>query len=312
MTQDPKLPPLSLRQVSHVVTLAHHLSFTMAAEELGITQPALSASIRQIEDLLGGKVFARSPHKVELTAAGADLLPSCEFLLNSAAMAIRDMQNALSARARIVEVGIVPSVAGRVLPILKDLRDGRPRLRIEIRDLSNVDLAEAIRRGRVDFGVGIEDAASLAAGFEHVPLLKDELVALLAADDPQAARQSLPWSDLGGRDLALFLRGNLSDLAESTAHRAGVKLNIVYRVEHTEPLYGLVRAGLATAILSRLYAESLHDPAIRVIPLLDPLAERQVCLLRTHRVTRSAEVRRCFEMLRARMSIGPFPQGVGA
>lgn len=304
MTQPPRPPPLSLRQVNHIVTLARRLSFTVAAAELGITQPALSASIRQIEALLGGKVFERSPHRVKLTAAGANLLPSCEFLLNSAAMTIRDMRNTLSERARIVELGLVPSVAGRVLPVLKALRDERPGLRIEIRDFSNADLAEAVRRGRVDFGVGIEDSASLDAGLDHVPLLRDELVALVAADDPHAKDRRLPWTELGGRSLALFVRGNLSDLTERTALRAGVRLRVAYRVEHTEPLYGLVRAGLATAILSRLYAESLHDPGIKVLPLHQPLVSRQVCLLRARRTPRGPEVGRCFEFLRARLSPG--------
>ncbi len=303
--QDERLPPLSLRQISHIVTLARCLNFTTAADELGITQPALSASIRQIEGLLGGKVFERSSHKVELTAGGAALLPSCEFLLNTASVAIRDMRNALSARARIVRLGLVPSVAGRVLPILKELRDERPNLSIEISDLSNAELSDAVRRGRLDFGIGIEDAASLAASLEHVPLLKDELVALLSASDPDAGCARLHWAALVGRDLALFVRGNLSELTGRTAQRIGVRLTVAYRVEHTEPLYGLVRAGLATAILSRLYAESLHDAAIKVVPLDEPEVSRQVCLLRARRAARSPEIRHCFAFLKARLSAGP-------
>lgn len=67
------------------------------------------------------------------------------------------MRNAPSARARIVRLGRVPSVAGCVRPILKELRDELPNLNIEISDLPNARLSEAVRRGSVGFGIGIEE-----------------------------------------------------------------------------------------------------------------------------------------------------------
>src|ERR1700722_9790048 len=69
------LPALTLRQVQYFVALAHARSFTQAAQSLSLTQPALTAAIRQIEFLLGGPLFARSAHRLTLTAAGVDRLP---------------------------------------------------------------------------------------------------------------------------------------------------------------------------------------------------------------------------------------------
>mgnify|MGYP002353794199 CR=1 FL=1 len=67
MSPVPPLPALTLRQVQYFVALAHSRSFTQAAQALSVTQPALTAAIRQIEFLLGGRLFERSAHRLTLT-----------------------------------------------------------------------------------------------------------------------------------------------------------------------------------------------------------------------------------------------------
>ncbi len=99
------LPALTLRQIQYFVTLAHARSFTQAAQSLALTQPALTAAIRQIEFLLGGPLFARSAHRLTLTHAGASVLPLAERLLNQARGTFDDMASTFAERVQTVRIG---------------------------------------------------------------------------------------------------------------------------------------------------------------------------------------------------------------
>lgn len=291
------LPALSLRQMLYFVTLARNCSFTETAAQLSVTQPALSAAIRQMEKQFGGQLFDRSSHRVVLTDNGAAILPLAEHLLNTARSAFKDMASSFVAGNHSVRIGLVPSSAARVLPALAAVRQGWPALRPEIFD--GADVLGAIERGEVDFGVGVTPANS--APFEVHPLWEDNMVVLLPKGDPLAGKPNVAWRELAERDIALFHRGSISERVTATLGTVGLAHAPTYRIEHTEPLYGMVRAGLAVAILTTLYTETLNDPALVVRPLNEPRVARSIALLRSVRAPRSPSVARCFEALRAEL-----------
>ena len=291
------LPALSLRQMLYFVTLAYSRSFTETASQLSVTQPALSAAIRQMEKQFGGALFDRSSHRVTLTEAGAAILPLAEHLLNTARSAFTDMASSFTTQAHTVRVGLIPSAATRLLPTLAAIRQAHIPLRIELIDLPNSDLLNAIERGEVDFGIGV--APTGKTSFEHHTLWEDEMVLLLPADDPLSSHATVPWQLLAGREIAVFQRGSVSDLVSATIAAHGLILEPAYRIEHTEPLYGLVRAGLALAILPRLYTETLYDPALVTRSLVKPRVARSIALMRTHHAPRSPTVAQCFSALHA-------------
>lgn len=289
------LPALTLRQVQHLVVLAHARSFTQAAQALSLTQPALTASIRQVEFLLGGQLFTRSAHRLTLTAAGEAVLPLAERLLNQARGTLADMTQLVSERIQTVRVAFIPSVAGRLLPALNALRDTDPTLRFTLTDLPNSALVDAVRNGVADIGIGAH-APGRDDGLHYEPLFEDEIVAVLRRDDPLArakSTRSVPWAKLVDRELAAFLRGSVADALERTAHAEQLHLNVTYRMEYTEPLYALARNGLAVAILPSLYTRHLHDPELIALSLTKPRVSRAISLISLAGDDRGPHVRTC-------------------
>ncbi len=246
------LPALTLRQIQYFVTLAHARSFTQAAQSLALTQPALTAAIRQIEFLLGGPLFARSAHRLTLTHAGASVLPLAERLLNQARGTFDDMASTFAERVQTVRIGLIPSAAARLLPALALLRAQQPSLRFTLNDMPNTALIDAVRQGAADFGVGVHEPNAAAAdndgeaALRYQDLFEDQIVVVVRRDDPLAQKKSLAWAKLVGRDLAVFVRGSVSDALQRTGGAEGLQLTVAYRVEYTEPLYELVRNRLAT------------------------------------------------------------------
>ncbi|MGC7405308.1 LysR family transcriptional regulator [Pandoraea pneumonica] len=292
----PPLPALTLRQVQYFVALAHSRSFTQAAQSLSVTQPALTAAIRQIEFLLGGRLFERSAHWLTLTEAGTTILPLAERLLNAARGTFDDMTSTFTLQAQTVRIGFIPSVAARLLPVLGSLRDAHPGVRFALSDLPNSELVAALARGEIDLGVGIrdeDDEAASAEDFRCDDLFDDEIVLVTRHDDPLAKAASATWSQLAERDLAVFVRGNVSDSLRRTGGSHNLRLEPKYRMEYTEPLYALVRSGLALAILPKLYTLHLHDPELVALDVTAPRVTRTVALMSLDGKERGPQVSAC-------------------
>ncbi|MFM0204764.1 LysR family transcriptional regulator [Paraburkholderia fungorum] len=299
------LPALTLRQIQYFVTLAHARSFTQAAKSLALTQPALTAAIRQIEFLLGGPLFARSAHRLTLTHAGASVLPLAERLLNQARGTFDDMASTFAERVQTVRIGLIPSAAARLLPALASLRAKQPSLRFTLNDMPNTALLDAVRQGAADFGVGVHEPDAAAAdsdgeaGLRYQDLFEDQIVVVVRRDDPLAQKKSLAWARLVGRDLAVFVRGSVSDALQRTGGAEGLHLTVAYRVEYTEPLYELVRHRLAIAVLPSLYTMHLHDAELVALRLDKPRVTRSIALISLAGDDRGPHVRACREWIAA-------------
>lgn len=289
------LPALTLRQIHYFVAVAHARSFTQAAVSLSVTQPALTTAIRQVEFLLGGRLFERSSHRLTLTPAGASILPLAERLIHTARGTFDDMAGTVAAIGQTVRIGFIPSVAERLLPALASLRAAHPALRFALADLPNTELLRRLGDGRLDLGVGVDEAHE---GVDAEPLFDDEIVVVLHVDDPLARRRSLSWAKLAERELAAFVRGNVSDTLQRTGGSERLPLEPTYRMEYTEPLYALVRNRLAIAVVPRLYAAQLHDPLLVALPVEAPRLMRTLSLLAVRGIERSPQVALCRAWLR--------------
>ena len=293
------LPALTLRQVQYFVVLAHARSFTEAAQSLSLTQPALTAAIRQIEFLLGGPLFARSAHRLTLTAAGASVLPLAERLLNQARGTFDDMARTFADRVQTVRIGLIPSVAGRLLPALTAFGTRARTLRFTLTDLPNTALIDAVREGVVDLGIGVHEPGADDPVLRYDDLFEDQIVVVVRRDDPLAKHKAVAWAKLVGRDLAVFVRGSVSEALQRTGGAENLRLTVSYRMEYTEPLYALVRNGLAIAVLPSLYTTHLHDPELVAVRLNRPHVARAIALISPAGEDRGPHVRGCREWIAA-------------
>jgi LysR family carnitine catabolism transcriptional activator len=300
-TRSSLLPALTLKQIQYFVVLAHAGSFTQAARSLSLTQPALTAAIRQIENLLGGPLFARSAHRLTLTDAGASVLPLAERLLNNARGTFDDMASTFAEQTQSVRISLIPSVAGRLLHVLAPLREREPSLRFIFEDMPNSALLEAIREGRADLGIGVHepDGAENDDSLRYQNLLEDEIVVVIRRDDPLARRKSVDWNKLVDRELAVFVRGSVSDALRRTGMAENLRLTVAYRMEYTESLYALVRNGLAVAVLPSFYTMHLHDPELIALRLDKPRVTRAIALISLADDDRGPHVSACREWIAA-------------
>jgi DNA-binding transcriptional LysR family regulator len=267
---------ISLRQLRFFVTLAQVGHFGRAAERVAVSQPALSAAIRQIEIHLGVRLFERTTHSVALTPAGSALLLHAQRLLTTAENAFADMREATQQWAATVRIGAVPSIVATVAEVIA--APGRDeRVSVHLHDGKSNDLLNGLRTGAFDLVASVSTTPD--AEFETIALAEDEMLALVRADHPRLRGPRISWRSLAGEEIVHFVGGGIGELSAAALGQNGLVPSSRYRVDQVDSLYGLVMAGLAVGVMPRLYARALDPAKLHMIPLIRPTVRRPLKLL---------------------------------
>jgi LysR family pca operon transcriptional activator len=168
---------LKMRHLRTLVAIAEHGSLVRAAKALSISQPAVTKTLAELEDIAGHRLFDRSPKGVCLTGAGRTLVRHT----GSGLRAIHDGLSSLSAseegEAPAIAIGALPNVGATVLaPALVRFARFMPRARVTVRTGSNAQLIAALKQGVLDMVIGrmAEPSDMQGLSFEHLysePLL---------------------------------------------------------------------------------------------------------------------------------------------
>lgn len=277
----PPLPagrmPLSIRQLRFFVALSQTGNFSRAAEAMAVSQPALSAAIRQIETLLDTRLFDRTTHSVVPTQAGRALLPHAWRLLTTADNAFADMTSVLRNSRATVRIGAIPSALPATAQIVARIDEEAQGVNLHLADGTSDTLIAELRRGALDMAVCV--ASLIDEGLVSTPLIEDDMTLVLSRNHPLAGAPSLHWSALAGMEVVHFNSGSIGEISASAMRENNIVHSRRFRVDHMESLFGLARSGLAAGVMPRLYVRG-HDPAaLAVIPLVEPSIRRKVVLL---------------------------------
>lgn len=193
---------VDLRKLSYAVAVGRHLSFSRAANELGITQPALSRSIAALEAEIGAKLFDRDRVGVGLTRVGTQLVADAERLLSQASILEHNVGQWSRAEAGSVVLGIGPLPASIFLSeLLASLTLSHPGLIIDVRVAPAAQLLEEISADRVELVVCSKtfvDDPSLSC----VPLFDVPIGLFVRAMHPLAGHRDVDLSELRRHPLA--------------------------------------------------------------------------------------------------------------
>jgi len=273
-----RLQAISLRQMRFFTELAESTNFSRAAERMAVSQPALSAAIRQMEALLDLTLFDRTTHRVALTDAGRALLPHVRRLIVTADNAFADMADAAARQRTIVRVGAIPSAVPAVARQLALLEGaGAEPVEVNLCDGKSDVLVEQLQSGALDLVVGVHPVEE--ANLHAVPLMEDGLLLVVQAGHPFARGATLAWSGLRGSEIVHFGGGSIGEVTSAAMRQNNLAPSMRYRVDQVDSLFGLVRAGLAVGIMPRLYTMGLGWDGVALLPLVEPRIVRRLVLL---------------------------------
>src|SRR5437867_8581293 len=240
---------MEIPQVEAFLAVGTFGGFRRAAEALRLTQPAVSARIRALEDSLSVRLFERGKHGMALSAAGRALRPHAEQLLHAVALArqaVHDLRPSSSGGA--ITIAAALSICTYLLPdVLKRFQAAHPKTLITVRSGHSKEVLAMVLAGEAEMGL----ARSLHhPEVETVSLRDDPLVLVGTSSSPMARAGKARLEEVAAQALILFDRGS-SDwtLSHGLFRRAGLVPNVVLEVESIEAAKRMVERGIAFAFL---------------------------------------------------------------
>jgi LysR family transcriptional regulator, carnitine catabolism transcriptional activator len=267
---------LSLQQLSAFLTLAETGGFGDAAEALGVSQPALSRTIQQIESRLGARLFDRDTRKLRLTPAGERLEPLARRMLAEYQNAFAEFDDFVAGRQGAVRIAALPSVAAMLLPgTIARFRERQPDVRIHISEDVGRPVHRAVLDGAAD--IGLATAPPITSDLRYKPLLRDEVVLVCRADDMLAQRDEHPWSVFANRAFVMpSPETGLRAMIDQALDKAGVSAEPLFNCKQPTTIGALVNAGIGVAALTRLTLAQLDSPTLAYRKLRNPTAARSI------------------------------------
>lgn len=267
-----------LRQIEHFIAVAEAGSISAAAERSFVAQPALSISIRKLEEAIGAPLFLRETRGIRLTAAGREFLSEAKRSLLHAERAREHARLAGLGELGIVRLGFVGSAIYRLLPHrLPPFLQRFPSVRIEFTEGVSITLLQAMREGRMDAGI-IRLPADATEGFDVVEVETDDLIAVLPRQHRLAGHQEIDLAELAEDPFVMFsetLVPRLRNMIVAACRASGFAPRMVQEATQAFTMVGLVGSGLGVALVPAVIAQFVSEQ-VRFVPLSN--SEAKSCL----------------------------------
>ena len=259
--------PMLLAHLESFVEVARHGNVSRAAAALFVTQPAITARLKSLERELGVELFVRSHRGMKLTDAGRAFLPYAERSIATIDEGRAVMSNLREGTIGSLVIGAAPAVSTYVLPgILRAFRTTHPNVRLGVRTGHTEEVLEMVLRGEAHIGIG---RPVRHPDVELIPLFEDEMLLVVAARHPFAARGKVSMAELAGERLVLFDRtSSYHELTSSLFRQAGVVPASTLELDNVEAAKKMVQQGLGVALLPRMaLAQELRSRSLRPVKI---------------------------------------------
>ncbi len=255
---------ITLKQLEAFLAVARTLSFSQAAELVHLSQPALSANIRRLEEALGARLFDRDTRTVALSVVGRDFVDIAAGMKGQVEHGLNRMQEIVAGKTGQLNIAVAPSVAANALPkILTRYKAAHPGIQLRIYDdLTNTCL-EMVRAGAADIAVMPQRAD--AADLVQQVLFRDPIVVLCATSHPLARKRWVGWPDIIAADLIVRSHdSSVRQLIDAQYLRHGAVMRPAYEVNHVLTALGLITAGLGISVVPATLLQSVNMDGIVV------------------------------------------------
>jgi DNA-binding transcriptional LysR family regulator len=269
---------LNLDHLRAFTEVARRGSFSAAADELSLTQPAVSQQIGQLEKRLGVKLIERLGRRAMPTAAGLELLDHAARIDGAVSAATEALARHAKGEFGRVRIGTGATACIYLLPpILRRLRQRFPSLEIAVSVGNTPDMLRDIEDNRLDVGLVTLPAAGRA--LEVTSVLEDEFVAI-SSRDGVALPARVTAAAMARLPVLLFgPGGNTRRIADQWFARARVALKPAMALDSIEAIKQLVGAGLGCSIVPRMALQGREGRTKLVVRSLSPPLYRRLAIV---------------------------------
>ncbi len=300
---DDRLPASSLptlRQLQFLVALKAEHSFVAAAQAVGVTQPTLSAGIKDLETSLGATLVERGRSGAVLTPAGEEAAERASRALGEVDELVRAVQAAGQPLAGAFRLGAIPTIAPFLLPrALPLLKRKFPKLRLQMREDLTGRLLEALRARTLD--AAVIALPYEAHGVSTTKIADDEFLFLAPEGHPLAKRNDISAAHLKTEDVLLLEDGHcLREHALSACRLGPGRRSTDVGATSLHTLVQMVAGGMGVTLLPKIAAEggAAMGAHVAIRPFAEPMVGRSIGIAWREGGQRETEARMLADVLR--------------
>ncbi len=242
----------TLRQLRTFVAVARQGSFSQAGQLIGLSQSAVSHSVKELEAEIGVRLLDRTTREVLLTGAGQQLATRLTRLLEELNTTLLDVRSYGEQRSGTVRVVASQTPSAHLMPqCLASTQQHYPDIRVILHDRVQQAVLHSVRNAEVDFGIVIGPLGD--AEFDAEEILQEPFLLLCHQNDALAQTESVTWAMLTDRNMVLqdYASGSRM-LVDAILQQLAVRVNVVQEIGHPATLYPMVEAGIGISILPAL------------------------------------------------------------
>ncbi|VAW77689.1 Transcriptional regulator, LysR family [hydrothermal vent metagenome] len=232
------------------IAVADNRSFSLAAEQLFLTQPAISKRVATLENELETRLFDRIGRGVSLTEAGQALLPRARNILLELEDSVRALSNLSGEVHGTLRFGTSHHIGlHRLPPVLKDFVSAYPNVRLDIRFMDSEAACLAVEQGELELAIVTLPPAP-AGALQLKKIWDDPLAVVVANDHPLAHKRRVSLKELARHPVILPAMGTYTrQIAETAFRNIELQLDIALSTNYLETIHMLVSVGIGWSLL---------------------------------------------------------------
>lgn len=271
---------MELRQLKYFAKTAEHMSFTKAAEELFIAQPAISQQIATLEEELGVLLFSREKRKIKLTEAGEAFLRGANKILREAEATVEASIKAYKGELSKLAIGFIGPPVFHFLPqLISEFRKAHPLIHISIYEMSAKQQIEALQKGEIDISFGRPFDKDLSPSIESKFVYQDIFLCVLPKEHSLTSKKRISAKDLSKEKLILLkeeLDPRLNKKVMSFFDREEIP-EIYFKAKEVQTILTMVASESGVAIVPQC-ASQLYNPGVIYLPMSPKSIKTELCI----------------------------------
>jgi DNA-binding transcriptional LysR family regulator len=269
-----------IRQLQYLMALAREKHFGRAAAACHVSQPSLSAAIRQLEEELGVPIVERGQRFKGLTPEGQRVLEWAHRIIadvEALSQDVSEMRDGLTGRLRM---GVIPAALPAISLVTTPFCARHPKVSVTVLSQSSIEIQRCLDAFEIDIGVTYLDNEPLI-NVRTQPLYRERYIFLTAADSPFAARQMLSWADAATVPLCLLTPDMQNRRIINGIFRSVNRTpNTAIETNSVLTLCSHVRDGPWSSVVPHTFLHLFGVPAgMCAIPLIDPQPAHEIGLV---------------------------------
>jgi len=278
---------ITLKQIRAFLAVAQVKSFAQACELLHISQPALSITIKNLEETIGGKLLTRSTRSLVLTPEGENFLPVAKRLLGDFDNAFIELNESFTLKRGSLSFAAMPSFASTLLSKqILNFNIQYPEIKVKVEDVIAEDAVAMVRSGKVEFAISFDPGSSEDLNFET--LFTDKFIAVFPNSHELSSfinEDTTPnWGQLSRYPFITLQRpSSIRLLLDDTLAKQGIYLDVAFEANQLATVVQMVANNLGISVIPSLYKQQLSALELNHCEIDDPSISRRVGIISKRR-----------------------------